>query len=64
MQILIKYGARVPSPDSADNERTAKHTLQRSVGTLNIYKALSSQFYVSRTSKDPIGNDNIMTLDD
>ncbi|XP_071498896.1 short transient receptor potential channel 1-like [Diadema antillarum] len=56
IDILLKYGALVPSPDSSDSERTAKHTLQRSVGTLNIYRALSSQFYISKTSKDPIGD--------
>nr|XP_054760143.1 short transient receptor potential channel 4-like [Lytechinus pictus] len=56
IDIILKYGALVPSPDSGDAERTAKHTLQRSVGTLNIYRALSSQFYISKTSKDPMGD--------
>lgn len=56
IDILLKYKALVPSPDSSDSERTAKHTLQRSVGTLNIYRALSSQFYISKVSDDPMGD--------
>ncbi|XP_072049791.1 short transient receptor potential channel 4-like isoform X2 [Amphiura filiformis] len=52
---LLRYGAVIPDPESADSQRTEKHTLQHSVGTLNVYRALASEFYISLTSIDPIG---------
>ena len=55
VQTLLKYGERVPDPESSDVQRTEKHTLQRSVGTLNVYRALASEYYISLTSPDPIG---------
>ncbi|XP_071958042.1 short transient receptor potential channel 4-like [Antedon mediterranea] len=55
IKVLLKYGATVPDPDTSDFLRTEKHTLQRSVGTLNIYRALASEAYISLTSRDPIG---------
>ncbi|XP_033641216.1 short transient receptor potential channel 5-like isoform X1 [Asterias rubens] len=55
LKTLLKYGERVPDPESSDFQRTEKHTLQRSVGTLNVYRALSSGYYISLTAHDPIG---------
>ncbi|XP_038065339.1 short transient receptor potential channel 4-like [Patiria miniata] len=56
LKTLLKYGATIPDPDSSDFQRTEKHTLQRSVGTLNVYRALSSGYYISLTAHDPIGH--------
>ncbi|XP_022108366.1 short transient receptor potential channel 5-like [Acanthaster planci] len=56
LKTLLKYGAVIPDPDSSDFQRTEKHTLQRSVGTLNVYRALSSGYYISLTAPDPIGH--------
>ncbi len=55
LQTLLRYGAIIPDPESAESQRTEKHTLQHSVGTLNVYRALASEFYISLTSLDPIG---------
>ncbi|XP_033099108.1 short transient receptor potential channel 4-like isoform X2 [Anneissia japonica] len=55
IKVLLKYGSTIPDPDTSDFLRTEKHTLQRSVGTLNIYRALASEAYISLTSTDPIG---------
>ena len=44
----------IPDPESSDSQRTEKHTLQHSVGTLNVYRALASEYYISLTSVDPI----------
>ncbi|XP_070549662.1 transient-receptor-potential-like protein [Ptychodera flava] len=53
--ILLSYGARIDDPES-DNyvDITAKHTLQHSLGTLQVYKALCSEAYITLTSVDPI----------
>ncbi|XP_077985316.1 short transient receptor potential channel 4-like [Glandiceps talaboti] len=52
IKILLSHGARIEDPDTYD--ATAKHTLQHSLGALQIYKALSSEAYMTLTSKDPI----------
>ncbi|XP_002740299.1 short transient receptor potential channel 5-like [Saccoglossus kowalevskii] len=49
-KILLEYGAILEDP----NTLSETHGLQRSLGELQIYKALASQAYICYTSKDPI----------
>ena len=55
--MLLEYGSRVPEigPKQAESESTSQvDSLLKSVGTLEIYKALSSDAYVSQAYMDPI----------
>ncbi|XP_071802495.1 transient receptor potential-gamma protein-like isoform X3 [Asterias amurensis] len=52
IRILLEYGARIKDPGEYSDE-AAMHTLENSVGMINLYKALSSQAYISQTSSDP-----------
>ncbi|KAJ8034894.1 Short transient receptor potential channel 5 [Holothuria leucospilota] len=54
IKLLLGYGARVPDPSSAELQRTEQHTLQHSVGILNLYRAHSCGLYIAMTSPDPI----------
>ncbi|XP_070534602.1 short transient receptor potential channel 4-like isoform X2 [Ptychodera flava] len=57
-QLLMEKGA---PPIEISEYNTEKHTVQRSVGTLNIYKALASEAYISyietekKERSDPFG---------
>ena len=53
IKILLEHGARIEDPEYYAFS-TQTHTLQHSLGMLNIYRALSSQAYISLTSSDPI----------
>ncbi|XP_070551362.1 short transient receptor potential channel 4-like isoform X1 [Ptychodera flava] len=44
IKLLIKRGA---PPIALSSYKTENHTIQRSVGTLNVYKALASESYMS-----------------
>lgn len=52
IRILLEYGARIKDPKDYSNQ-AEMHTLENSVGMLNLYKALASQAYISLTAKDP-----------
>ncbi|XP_071821077.1 short transient receptor potential channel 5-like isoform X4 [Apostichopus japonicus] len=52
IRILLEYGARIKDPRDYSNQ-AEMHTLENSVGMLNLYKALASQAYISLTAKDP-----------
>ncbi|XP_022085174.1 transient receptor potential-gamma protein-like isoform X3 [Acanthaster planci] len=52
IRILLEYGARIKDPRDYSDE-AEMHTLENSVGMLNLYKALASQAYISQTSSDP-----------
>nr|XP_006814991.1 PREDICTED: short transient receptor potential channel 5-like [Saccoglossus kowalevskii] len=53
IKILLRHSASIDDPESI-NRVTEKHTLQHSLGTLNVYKALASEAYISLTNEDPI----------
>ena len=50
---MLEHGARIEDPEYYAFS-TQTHTLQHSLGMLNIYRALASQAYISLTSSDPI----------
>lgn len=52
IRILLEYGARIKDPRDY-SDQAEMHTLENSVGMLNLYKALASQAYISLTAKDP-----------
>ncbi|XP_071842592.1 short transient receptor potential channel 5-like isoform X3 [Apostichopus japonicus] len=54
IKLLLNYGARVPDPGSGELQRTEQHTLQHSVGILNLYRAHACGLYIAMTSPDPI----------
>ncbi|XP_070555680.1 short transient receptor potential channel 4-like [Ptychodera flava] len=54
VKILLDHGARIEDPEFYSFQ-TEEFTLQHSLGTINVYKALASQAYISLTSEDPIG---------
>ncbi|XP_072015780.1 LOW QUALITY PROTEIN: short transient receptor potential channel 4-like [Amphiura filiformis] len=53
IKVLLEHGARIEDPEYYAFS-TQTHTLQHSLGMLNIYRALASQAYISLTSSDPI----------
>ncbi|XP_077863895.1 short transient receptor potential channel 4-like [Saccoglossus kowalevskii] len=53
IKLLLDYGAKIEDPESF-SFTSAKFTLQHSQATLNIYRALASQAYMSLTCSDPI----------
>ncbi|XP_077977349.1 short transient receptor potential channel 4-like [Glandiceps talaboti] len=60
-EIIKMLDAKGAPPIELSDLQTEKHTVQRSVGTLNIYKALASEAYISfielekKDNSDPIG---------
>ncbi|XP_077985600.1 short transient receptor potential channel 4-like [Glandiceps talaboti] len=55
IKLLLHHGAYVEDPrEKRGSYVTEKHTLQHSLGMLNIFKALCSEAYISLTSLDPI----------
>ncbi|XP_070565519.1 short transient receptor potential channel 4-like [Ptychodera flava] len=56
IKLLIKRGA---TPIAVSSYQTENHTIQRSIGTLNVYKALASEAYIcvieteTETKPDP-----------
>ncbi|XP_077991582.1 short transient receptor potential channel 4-like [Glandiceps talaboti] len=53
IKLLLEYGATIEDPESY-NFTSEKFTLQHSMATINIYRALASESYMSLTCKDPI----------
>ncbi|XP_077863795.1 short transient receptor potential channel 4-like [Saccoglossus kowalevskii] len=53
VKILLDHGARIEDPEYYSFQ-TEEFTLQHSLGTINVYRALASQAYISLTSEDPI----------
>ncbi|XP_070555984.1 short transient receptor potential channel 5-like [Ptychodera flava] len=53
LKLLLDLGARIEQPEFY-NFQTEEFTLEHSVGTINVYRALASQAYISLTSEDPI----------
>ncbi|XP_077985518.1 short transient receptor potential channel 4-like isoform X2 [Glandiceps talaboti] len=53
IKLLLSYGASIGVQESA-TEVTEKHTLQHSLGSLLVYRALASEAYITLTSIDPI----------
>ncbi|XP_077863421.1 short transient receptor potential channel 5-like [Saccoglossus kowalevskii] len=53
LKLLLDLGARIELPELY-NFQTEEFTLEHSVGTINVYRALASQAYISLTSEDPI----------
>nr|XP_002740098.1 PREDICTED: short transient receptor potential channel 4-like [Saccoglossus kowalevskii] len=51
--LTIEYGARVPNPSDLASPKD-ESTLEHSVGSLQLYKALTSEVYMSLTQEDPI----------
>ncbi|XP_071958227.1 short transient receptor potential channel 5-like isoform X2 [Antedon mediterranea] len=54
IKMLLQHNAVISDPWKKLKTSRQKHSVQYSVGLLNIYKALSSEFYISLTSDDPI----------
>ncbi|XP_072015775.1 short transient receptor potential channel 4-like isoform X2 [Amphiura filiformis] len=52
IRTLLEYGARIRDPRTFSEDEEV-HTLENSVGMLNLYKALASQAYISLTAEDP-----------
>ncbi|XP_030853348.1 short transient receptor potential channel 5 [Strongylocentrotus purpuratus] len=52
IKTLLEAGARIKDPRE-NLDQSEVHTLENSVGMLNLYKALASQSYISLTSSDP-----------
>ncbi|XP_077991558.1 short transient receptor potential channel 5-like [Glandiceps talaboti] len=53
LKLLLSHGAKVPSPDDFEFQ-TREFSLEHSIGTINIYQALSSEAYLSLTNDDPL----------
>lgn len=53
--MLYDIGLRIPDIKMSSFEYSATDSLQRSVGTLEIYKGLASPAYVCFSTSDPIG---------
>ncbi|XP_077862185.1 transient receptor potential-gamma protein-like, partial [Saccoglossus kowalevskii] len=53
LQILTENGARIEDPEYY-KFFTEEFTLEHSVGTISVYKALTSEAYISLTCDDPI----------
>ncbi|XP_077991085.1 short transient receptor potential channel 5-like [Glandiceps talaboti] len=53
LKILLDLGARIEQPEYY-HFQTEEFTLEHSVGTINVYRALACQAYISLTSEDPI----------
>ncbi|XP_070548230.1 short transient receptor potential channel 4-like isoform X2 [Ptychodera flava] len=54
IKMLLHYGATIEDPEKTTDRVTEKHTLQHSLGTLNVFQALASEAYISLVSTDPI----------
>ncbi|XP_033110018.1 short transient receptor potential channel 4-like isoform X2 [Anneissia japonica] len=54
IKMLLQHKATISDPWKNLKKDRQKHSVQYSLGLLNIYKALSSEFYISLTSEDPI----------
>ncbi|XP_071508426.1 short transient receptor potential channel 4-like isoform X2 [Diadema antillarum] len=52
IKTLLEAGARIKDPREYVDQAEV-HTLENSVGMLNLYKALASQSYISLTAPDP-----------
>ncbi|XP_071842924.1 short transient receptor potential channel 7-like isoform X4 [Apostichopus japonicus] len=55
VKVLYDIGLRIPDIKMSSFEYSATDSLQRSVGTLEIYKGLASPAYVCFSTSDPIG---------
>ncbi|XP_077991005.1 short transient receptor potential channel 4-like [Glandiceps talaboti] len=53
LKILLDHGAKIEEPDSY-NFFTEEFTLEHSVGTINVHRALTSEAFIALTSDDPI----------
>ncbi|XP_070555124.1 short transient receptor potential channel 4-like [Ptychodera flava] len=53
IKILLECGAEIKDPETYEFQ-SEEYTLEHSLGTVNIYKALASEAYISLTSKDPV----------
>ena len=57
LQILLDYGLRIHEPslkNQMDESASEVDDLLKSVGTLEVYKALASEAYVSQAYSDPV----------
>ncbi|XP_070556011.1 short transient receptor potential channel 4-like [Ptychodera flava] len=52
-KMLLDHGARIDFPDQS-NVLNKELSLEQSIGTINIYRAVTSETYISLTSEDPI----------
>ncbi|XP_070556557.1 short transient receptor potential channel 1-like [Ptychodera flava] len=52
LKVLLDQGAEVPLPECF-SFKTREFSLEHSIGTINIYKAVTSEAFLSLTSEDP-----------
>ncbi|XP_077991402.1 short transient receptor potential channel 4-like [Glandiceps talaboti] len=53
VKLLLDCGADIKDPEKYEF-KSEEYTLEHSLGTVNVYKALASEAYISLTSSDPV----------
>ncbi|XP_006822009.1 short transient receptor potential channel 4-like, partial [Saccoglossus kowalevskii] len=55
IKLLLDCGAEIQDPETYEFQSEA-YTLEHSLGTVNVYRALASEAYISLTCSDPISS--------